>query len=72
MSRKRVTPSAALGAPSKAVTEGVSDGLAGRFQRGLGEFFHAPGEVVVQRPVGHAALRQELRPTGGGVSLITQ
>ena len=54
------------------LAEGVSDGLAGRLQRGLGEFLHAPGKVVVERPVGHAALRQQLRSAGGRISLVTQ
>ena len=67
-----MTPSAALGAPSNASPQGVSDGPARRLQRGLGEFFHAPGEVVVERPIGHAALRQQLRPPGGRVPLIAQ
>ena len=67
-----MTPTAALGAPSKALAKRVRDGLARSLQRGLGEFFHATGEVVVQRPVGHAALRQQLRPSGGRISLITQ
>ena len=61
-----------VGRSVQRFAKGVSDGLAGRLERGLGEFFHAPGKVVVQRPVGHAALRQQLRPAGGRISLITQ
>ena len=58
--------------PFQCLAQCISDGLTGCQQGGLGEFFHAPGEVVVERPVGHATLRHDLGPPGRGVALIAQ
>ena len=65
-------PGGCAGRSLQRFAEGAGDHLTRRLKRGLGEFFHAAREVVVQRPVGHAAFRQQLRPPGGGVALVSQ